>query len=70
MRVLPMPKVNVEPGSLKVIRHGQNEGVTLPPPHNQCQSFYESTPSAQEQPGRYELLRAHRTFKKCVSKYP
>ena len=66
-----MPKVNVEPGSLKVIRHGQNEGVTLPTiSASRGTSFYESTPSAQEQPGRYELLRAHRTFKKCVSKYP
>ena len=30
MRVLPVPNVNVEPGSLKVIRNSQNEGV-LPP---------------------------------------
>ena len=27
MRVLPMPNINVEPGSLKVIRNSQNEGV-------------------------------------------
>ena len=30
-----MPNISVEPGSQKLIRHSQNEGVL---PHNKCQS--------------------------------